>query len=196
MFTLASDFLSTPRPVGLTCSCSHARRQSVSLITVVCSHTSLQSGSSRWTIANHSVVGGETITDCCIIGNIHTIANNGDCYFFHLYNLALIQSTLHPFHFYCQHRSSILHQTAGNQIHMSTRQWFPLFSVSYQDDSRCHHSQFDGHCRWLLQSCNHTNYTVIMFHRPEQVGLVLQLPLASQVTVADPDIWYLSLLHM
>ena len=37
--------------------------------------------------------------------------------------------------------------------------------------------------------------TTIMFHRPEQVGFVLQLPLASQVTVADPDIRYL-LLHV
>ncbi len=37
------------------------------------------------------------------------------------------------------------------------------------------------------------NYYLIMFHKPEQIGFVLQLPLASQVTVADPDIRYLSL---
>ncbi len=63
---MASDVLSTPCPVRLTCSCSHARRQSVPLITAVCSHSSLQSGSSRWTVADHSMVEGETITDCCI----------------------------------------------------------------------------------------------------------------------------------
>ena len=51
---LAGDDHSTPRSVRLTHSL-YPTRQSIPLVTAVCSHCSLESGDGGWSVADHSI---------------------------------------------------------------------------------------------------------------------------------------------
>ena len=64
MFTFTSNTLSTPCSVRLTCSLCYTR-QSIPNITAVCSHSSFQSGSGIWTVADHSIGKVEVRTGGC-----------------------------------------------------------------------------------------------------------------------------------
>ena len=64
-YTSTSDHSSTPCSVRLTCSLCPTR-QSIPNSTAVCSHSSFQSGSGIWTVADHSISGySEVRADGC-----------------------------------------------------------------------------------------------------------------------------------
>ena len=114
--TFTGGIGSTPCSVRLTCSlCS--TRQSMPNITAVCSHSSFQSGSGIWTVADHSIGEGENGADSCI----HTCKRGhvtSLCYCPYLYKQEQFHSTDLLDYYYHQYKSSqCLPLSAHTQSH-------------------------------------------------------------------------------